>query len=242
MTTAAPNLIKTYDFGDKWLKQVNSFYSMHLVELDSHVVKKMFTRSYMKTNRDLYFLMTFATHLVGEKGDVKKMLEVLRKSAAKANKTLDGKIAQLDTLLRNNGADIVIPATQTLQAQTPVLTPLSKDVIELFKKADKAFGLSSLCWFEGLADDAQKRKLEEEVRDALSVCLMTIRTVMGTAMNAMRKKEAEGTLPAEASEELQEAREHIESTSDVEDAAAQVDNAAVAEANAIMAQSEEQPA
>lgn len=243
MTEATNNLIKTHDFGTQWLSRVNSLYVTKDIELKSHAIKKMFVRSYMKVNKDLHFLMTFAPFLIGDKGDVKRMIDVLRRGVAKANKTLDGKITQLETLLKNNGIEPQITATQFLKAAAPILTPISGDVVSLFIKADQAFALASLCWFMGLADDEQKRKYEGEVIDCLRTFLTTARTMMGTALNTMRKKEAEGTLPAEVRDEIAEASDHVASTEDADDASAP-DAETIAQASALMSTTaaEAQPA
>lgn len=210
MTTET--LVQNHEFGEEWLKRSNTSYISRKVTLGSPITKLMFKRSYMQVNRDIFFLSVFAEYLVKDKEQIRKVQEILRNSLAKASKQLETKVSQLQAVVQNAGVDTDVKFTQTLQANAPVMTPVSSGVLDLFVAGDTMHNLLSACWFAGEIPDEDKRKGEEELKKIIRVFLTTVRTMMGTTIAAMKKQQKEGKLTPEAEANLSEASTHVAET------------------------------
>lgn len=132
--------------GDDWMRKVNTFYVMRDINLGSPIIKKMFQRSYMRVNRDGYFMLNFAEYLVKDKEAVKKISAALNNSADKAIKKLENRKAQLLKLFEQENIEFETTATRRLVGKVPLLSPLSSKTIQLFSLADELHALILCGW------------------------------------------------------------------------------------------------
>lgn len=223
MTTAktpnmstAPSLIEEIKIGDDWMRKVNTFYVMRDINLGSPIIKKMFQRSYMRVNRDGYFMLNFAEYLVKDKEAVKKISAALNNSADKAIKKLENRKAQLLKLFEQENIEFETTATRRLVGKVPLLSPLSSKTIQLFSLADELHALILCGWMHTAIPENDQKKMVEELKNTLRVFMSTVRSMMGTTLNAIKTKQEQGELSEEVSAEIRDADEHIQATADAD--------------------------
>lgn len=229
------NLIQQHQFGEEWLKRTNTGFLTRPVSLGSPIIKQIFRRSYIQIARDVFFLSVFAEYLVKDKEQVRKVQEILRNSLNKASKALENRVTQLQAVAAQSEVDTSLTFTQQLVAETPLTTPISKGLLDLFVAGDKLHGLAQACWIEGAIPDDEKRNLEEELKKVLRTFLRTVRTMMGTTLSAMRRQRQQGTLSPEAMAELEEATTHLETETSEDIVEGEVDADAMREAEEVFA-------
>ena len=236
----APSLIEQIKIGDDWLRKVNTFYVMREINLGSPIIKKMFQRSYMRVNRDGYFMLNFAEYLVKDKEAVKKISAALYNSTDKAIKKIENRKAQLLKLFEQENIEFETTATRRLVGKVPLLSPLSNKTIQLFTQADELHALILCGWMYAVIPENEQKKMVEELKNTLRVYMGTVRSMMGTTLNAIKTKQARGELSEEVSAEIRDADEHIQATADAdldEGIGADVDAEVVGEAATILASS-----
>ncbi|MDN0082337.1 hypothetical protein QU487_06170 [Crenobacter sp. SG2305] len=206
------NLELEHDFGTDWLKRVNTGYISREVRFGSPIIKQMFRRNYMQSNRDIFFLSVFAEFQIKDQEKVRQIQEILANSLKKAIRTLENQTKQLQVIIKDAAVDSSITYTQVIKAKAPVISPTSNRMLDLFILADNLHGLLMACWYAGEVPTEEKRKGEEEIKRTIRVFRKTVSTMMGTTLSYMKKQRQLGTLAPEVEETLAEADAHVEET------------------------------